>query len=106
MFLKDAIFSKCLLKYNVSLLKVISLLPGRILRLLEFVGFSGDRLLGMKLLTSGYHSNTCHSPLCSMSLLGYYCVIAPYTGMCVCVCVCVCLVNCVCSCRGILYVKR
>lgn len=59
---------------------VISLLPGRILKLLEFVGFSGDRTLGIELLTSGYHSNTCHSPLCSMALLAYYCVIAPYTG--------------------------
>lgn len=56
------------------------MLPGRILKLLEFVGFSGDRNLGIELLTSGYHSHTCHSPLCSMALLSYYCVVAPYTG--------------------------
>ena len=70
----------CMFIYILLLFQVISLLPGRILKLLEFVGFSGDRVLGIDLLTSGYQSRTCHSPLCSMALLAYYCVVAPYTG--------------------------
>ena len=52
----------------------LSILPGRILKLLEFVGFSGDRTLGLTELEKGASSNTFRAPLCTSFLLFYYTV--------------------------------
>lgn len=52
----------------------ISVLPARVLRLLEFVGFSGNRELGLEQLTLGGESDTFRAPFCVSSLLVYYTV--------------------------------
>ena len=62
-------------------LQLLSLLPGRILKLLEFVGFSGDREVGLTELERGAASDTFRAPLCSSFLLSYYTVIAIFIGM-------------------------
>ena len=52
----------------------LSILPARILRLLEFVGFSGERAVGLEELEKGANSNTFRAPLCTSFLLFYYTV--------------------------------
>lgn len=60
---------------------IISLLPQRILKLLEFVGFSGNRLLGLQELTRGARSLTIHSMMCSSFLLFYHTVASIMLGL-------------------------
>lgn len=55
---------------------LISTLPGRVLKLLEFVGFSGNRELGVKYLEEGRNMDRClRGPLCSIVIILYHTVI-------------------------------
>jgi hypothetical protein len=60
---------------------IISLLPQRVLKLLEFVGFSGNQLLGLQELTRGARSTTIHSPMCTSFLLFYHTVASIILGL-------------------------
>uniref|UniRef100_A0A8L0DSM8 Tetratricopeptide repeat domain 39A n=1 Tax=Oncorhynchus mykiss TaxID=8022 RepID=A0A8L0DSM8_ONCMY len=51
---------------------MISMLPTRTLRLLEFVGFSGNKEFGLQQLTEGAAGQTFRSFLCNMLLLCYH----------------------------------
>uniref|UniRef100_A0A6Q2X7U1 Uncharacterized protein n=1 Tax=Esox lucius TaxID=8010 RepID=A0A6Q2X7U1_ESOLU len=53
-------------------IKMISMLPTRTLRLLEFVGFSGNKEFGLQQLTEGSAGQTFRSFLCNMLLLCYH----------------------------------
>ncbi|KAJ7383870.1 Tetratricopeptide repeat protein 39B [Desmophyllum pertusum] len=59
---------------------VLSLLPPMIIKLLEWVGFSGDRFLGLNHLHKGSRGQNLRSPMCSMLLLGYHTWITQYLG--------------------------
>lgn len=51
---------------------MISLLPGRIIKLLEFIGFSGEKEYGLSELRAGYEDRKgIRHVLCSMTLLSY-----------------------------------
>lgn len=50
---------------------MLSLLPQRILRLLEFIGFSGNRNFGLSQLKEGASSHSLRSILCALTLLFY-----------------------------------
>uniref|UniRef100_A0A673AZF1 Tetratricopeptide repeat domain 39A n=1 Tax=Sphaeramia orbicularis TaxID=375764 RepID=A0A673AZF1_9TELE len=63
--------------YNLSstlivLLQMISMLPTRTLKLLEFVGFSGNKEFGLQQLQEGSAESTFRSFLCNMLLLCYH----------------------------------
>ncbi|XP_051946979.1 tetratricopeptide repeat protein 39B-like isoform X1 [Xyrauchen texanus] len=51
---------------------MLSLLPARILRLLEFIGFSGNREFGLSQLREGANSPSLRSILCILTLLFYH----------------------------------
>ncbi|XP_070563141.1 tetratricopeptide repeat protein 39B-like isoform X3 [Ptychodera flava] len=60
---------------------MISMLPAKILKLLEFVGFSGNRELGLSELDKGREiDNTLRSPLCTTVLVGYHSIISYAIG--------------------------
>ncbi|XP_065070283.1 tetratricopeptide repeat protein 39B-like [Rhopilema esculentum] len=59
---------------------LLSLLPTKILRLLEWVGFSGDKSLGLTHLEDGVKKDGIRSPLCAMTVLGYRIVVGPILG--------------------------
>ncbi|XP_056609731.1 tetratricopeptide repeat protein 39A isoform X2 [Triplophysa dalaica] len=50
----------------------LSLFPARILKLLEFAGFSGDKELGISQLYTGATSHSLRSMLCALLLLCFY----------------------------------
>ncbi|MED6288385.1 Tetratricopeptide repeat protein 39B [Characodon lateralis] len=50
---------------------MLSLLPQRILRLLEFIGFSGNRCFGLSQLREGASSQSLRSIICVLTLLFY-----------------------------------
>uniref|UniRef100_A0A671SHE9 Tetratricopeptide repeat protein 39B n=1 Tax=Sinocyclocheilus anshuiensis TaxID=1608454 RepID=A0A671SHE9_9TELE len=52
--------------------QMLSLLPARILRLLEFIGFSGNREFGLSQLRDGAGSHSLRSILCVLTLLLYH----------------------------------
>uniref|UniRef100_A0A8C9T251 Tetratricopeptide repeat domain 39A n=1 Tax=Scleropages formosus TaxID=113540 RepID=A0A8C9T251_SCLFO len=51
---------------------MLSMLPTRILRLLEFVGFSGNKEFGLQQLEEGSSTHTFRAFLCNMLLLCYH----------------------------------
>ncbi|XP_039614131.1 tetratricopeptide repeat protein 39B isoform X1 [Polypterus senegalus] len=51
---------------------MLSLLPARILRLLEFIGFSGNREFGLSQLREGVYTHSIRSILCVLTLLLYH----------------------------------
>lgn len=57
---------------------MISLLPPRIITLLEFVGFSGNKDKGLAELEAASHSPGLRSVLCDLTLLGYHLVICHF----------------------------
>lgn len=55
---------------------MISLLPSRVIKLLEFMGFSGNKQLGLKDLEEGYDmKNGLRQVLCVMTLLSYHLIV-------------------------------
>lgn len=55
---------------------MISLLPSRAIKLLEFIGFSGNKQLGLKELEKGYElKNSIRQVLSVMTLLGYHLIV-------------------------------
>lgn len=59
---------------------MLSLLPAKIIKLLEWVGFSGDKFLGLDHLDQGCRDQNLRSPMCAMVLLAYHSVITYYLG--------------------------
>ncbi|XP_066586378.1 tetratricopeptide repeat protein 39B-like [Prorops nasuta] len=56
---------------------MISLLPGRVIKLLEFIGFSGDKAYGLSELQTGYiERRGLRQVLCAMALLSYNLVVS------------------------------
>ncbi|XP_055378468.1 tetratricopeptide repeat protein 39B-like [Condylostylus longicornis] len=54
---------------------MISLLPGRVIKLLEFIGFSGNKQVGLQDLIAGYNLPGIRQVLCVMQLLGYHLIV-------------------------------
>ncbi|XP_049885028.1 tetratricopeptide repeat protein 39B-like [Pectinophora gossypiella] len=59
---------------------MISLLPPKIISLLEFVGFSGNKSFGLTELQAGSRAPGIRSVLCDLTLLGYHLVICHFIG--------------------------
>ncbi|EOB01868.1 Tetratricopeptide repeat protein 39B, partial [Anas platyrhynchos] len=59
---------------------MLSLLPGRILRLLEFIGFSGNRELGLHQLQEGASGSSLRAILCTFTLLVYHTYVSLILG--------------------------
>ncbi|KAK2817151.1 hypothetical protein Q5P01_025342 [Channa striata] len=59
---------------------ILSLLPSRVLRLMEFLGFSGDRELGLLELREGATSSNLRSILSTMTLLMFHLYITVILG--------------------------
>ncbi|XP_022217379.1 tetratricopeptide repeat protein 39B-like isoform X4 [Drosophila obscura] len=51
---------------------MISILPGRILKILKFIGFSGSKSAGLDYLKKGNREKGLRQVLCGLSLLGYH----------------------------------
>ncbi|XP_038660379.1 tetratricopeptide repeat protein 39B [Scyliorhinus canicula] len=60
---------------------MLSLLPLRILRLLEFIGFSGNRDLGLSMLREGASTHSLRAVLCALTLLMYQTYITVVLGV-------------------------
>lgn len=54
---------------------MISLLPGRVIKLLEFIGFSGNKQMGLDDLLTGAKMTGLRQVLCTMNLLGYHLIV-------------------------------
>ncbi|XP_076261113.1 tetratricopeptide repeat protein 39B-like isoform X2 [Rhynchophorus ferrugineus] len=54
---------------------MISMLPSRVIKLLEFIGFSGNKEQGLLDLTQGYQMKGIRQILCTMTLLGYHLIV-------------------------------
>ncbi|KAG9486698.1 hypothetical protein GDO78_006859 [Eleutherodactylus coqui] len=59
---------------------MLSLLPSRILRLLEFIGFSGNRNLGLLQLREGASGSSLRAILCVLTLLFYHTYVSLILG--------------------------
>ncbi|KAG8521330.1 Tetratricopeptide repeat protein 39B [Galemys pyrenaicus] len=59
---------------------MLSLLPARIIRLLEFIGFSGNRELGLLQLREGASGMSMRSPLCCLTILAFHTYISLILG--------------------------
>ncbi|KAM4706396.1 tetratricopeptide repeat protein 39B isoform 2-T2 [Discoglossus pictus] len=59
---------------------MLSLLPARILRLLEFIGFSGNRELGLFQLREGSTGTSLRAVLCALVLLFYHTYVSLILG--------------------------
>ncbi|KAL1777297.1 tetratricopeptide repeat protein 39B isoform X2 [Sigmodon hispidus] len=59
---------------------MLSLLPARVIRLLEFIGFSGNRDLGLLQLREGASGSSMRSPLCCLTILAFHTYISLILG--------------------------
>ncbi|XP_064537579.1 tetratricopeptide repeat protein 39B isoform X3 [Drosophila montana] len=56
---------------------MMSMLPVRIVKILQFIGFSSKRNDGLQDLRRGYQENGLRQILCALSLLGYHLMVLP-----------------------------
>lgn len=54
---------------------MISLLPARVIKLLEFIGFSGNKQMGLQDLMTGAKMTGLRQVLCVLTLLGYHLIV-------------------------------
>uniref|UniRef100_A0A4X1WB67 Tetratricopeptide repeat protein 39B n=1 Tax=Sus scrofa TaxID=9823 RepID=A0A4X1WB67_PIG len=74
-------YAECLLqKAALTFVQMLSLLPARIIRLLEFIGFSGNRELGIQQLREGALGKSMRSPLCCLTILAFHTYISLILG--------------------------
>ncbi|CAK1588763.1 unnamed protein product [Parnassius mnemosyne] len=59
---------------------MIAMLPPRLVTLLEFVGFSGDKNAGLAELQAGAREPGLRGVLCELTLLGYHLVVSHFAG--------------------------
>ncbi|KAL8581309.1 hypothetical protein ACOMHN_034388 [Nucella lapillus] len=59
----------------------ISMVPPKILKLIEFLGFEGDREAGLACLDNTSHSQDMKAPLATLGLLWYHTVLRPFFAL-------------------------
>uniref|UniRef100_A0A182PRV8 Tetratricopeptide repeat protein 39C n=1 Tax=Anopheles epiroticus TaxID=199890 RepID=A0A182PRV8_9DIPT len=59
----------------------ISLLPPSLLKLISFLGFEGDRAMGIACLSFSRHSTDMRAPLATLALLWYYTIVTPFFAL-------------------------
>ncbi|KAK0066384.1 tetratricopeptide repeat protein 39C [Biomphalaria pfeifferi] len=59
----------------------ISMVPPKILKLIEFLGFEGDREVGLNCLEFTSHSKDMKAPLATLALLWYHTVLRPFFAL-------------------------
>ncbi|KAL5013915.1 hypothetical protein ScPMuIL_008185 [Solemya velum] len=59
----------------------ISMVPPKILKLIEFLGFEGDRSVGLKSLQQTSNSRDMKAPLATLGLLWYHTVLRPFFAL-------------------------
>ncbi|XP_052866017.1 tetratricopeptide repeat protein 39C-like [Anopheles cruzii] len=59
----------------------ISLLPPSLLKLISFLGFEGDRTMGIACLSFSRHSDDMRAPLATLALLWYYTIVTPFFAL-------------------------
>ncbi|XP_012937049.1 tetratricopeptide repeat protein 39C [Aplysia californica] len=59
----------------------ISMVPPKILKLIEFLGFEGDREVGLTCLVFTSHSRDMKAPLATLALLWYHTVLRPFFAL-------------------------
>lgn len=59
----------------------ISMIPPKILKIIEFLGFEGDREIGLKALVFASNSKDMKAPLATLGLLWYHTVLRPFFAL-------------------------
>ncbi|XP_077990373.1 tetratricopeptide repeat protein 39C-like [Glandiceps talaboti] len=59
----------------------ISMMPPNLLKLVNLLGFQGDRNVGLKCLDESSHSEDMKAPLATLGLLWYHTVVRPFFGL-------------------------
>jgi tetratricopeptide (TPR) repeat protein len=59
----------------------LSMVPPKILKLIEFLGFEGDREVGLSCLSFTSHSKDMKAPLATLALLWYHTVLRPFFAL-------------------------
>lgn len=59
----------------------ISMIPPKIIKIIEFLGFEGDRALGLEALNYTSNSDTMNAPLATLGLLWYHTVLRPFFAL-------------------------
>lgn len=59
----------------------ISMIPPKILKVIEFLGFEGDREIGLKALNYTSDSDAMNAPLATLGLLWYHTVLRPFFAL-------------------------
>lgn len=59
----------------------ISMIPPKILKIIEFLGFEGDRGIGLTALNYTCNSDALNAPLATVGLLWYHTVLRPFFAL-------------------------